>query len=425
MSNNKENKKTWLNRKVISLISLILLITVILVIQFFHMPTILAILSLFLFCSIIFLSLFIVLKEGSQHDDNISSNDYFNITSMNIEEGLVIYTPQFKVLHINPAAERILKIKSEEAIGKIINPNLINISPFQTLTQVIFPSLAPSINQISEEGWPQIVKIETSESELKLLTVLDRISDQQGKSLAFVKIIKNNTREEQLIKTKNEFITTAAHQLRTPVTAMSWAFEQLHDSVEDSELKKITQEGKELAARSSKIINDLLSVIQIEEGKYNQNLRKINIVDLVKKIAKEANLIAKEYNITIETRVPNEEIFISADEDKLVAALSALTENAVLYNNDGGNVTLSIKKISNESIELSISDTGIGISEEEINKIFTKFFRGDSSAQIVPNGSGLGLYITKNVIESIGGSISVSSTEGRGTSFNITLPISK
>ncbi|MEX0689997.1 MAG: PAS domain-containing sensor histidine kinase [Candidatus Paceibacterota bacterium] len=363
-----------------------------------------------------FLSIFKKSKkvEGRTSETNTIIND--------LEEGVVIYTPEFEIALINPAAEEIFKVKSQEISGKKITPELLKDKKFRTLTQVIFPSLAPSITQKSNDGWPQVVEIRTDNPEMNLITTLNKITTESGETKSFVKIIQNKTRERELLDAKTEFITTSAHQLRTPLNTVSWAFESIENSTEDENIKDIASQGLEISKRGLKIINDLLNAIQIEEGKFGQKAQNININELIEKIVEEAKLIASKYEISM--NVDSDGSYQAmVDPERISTAITVLIDNAIRYNNEKGSINVGIKKANDSYVQISISDTGIGMSQEDIDKVFEKFYRGDSAAQAEPNGSGLGLYIAKNIVEKHGGEISVKSTPGRGSTFTLTLPL--
>jgi len=113
---------------------------------------------------------------------------------------------------------------------------------------------------------------------------------------------------------------------------------------------------------------------------------------------------------------------VKADTEKLALAIKNLIENAVFYTDPGGRVTLSLKKQGSQ-LEFSVQDTGIGIPNDQHNRVFTKFFRGDNAVRMETEGTGLGLFIAKNIIEAHGGKIWFESTEGKGTTFSFSLPV--
>lgn len=340
-------------------------------------------------------------------------------------DGVIIYDDDFRIISINSTAEEMFGIKSEEILGRRIEPSMVKNQKLQALIQVIFSSLAPSINKITEsDKWPQITEITLDEPAFELYTVLHRFFDRETNRPIFIKVVKDVSREKTIIKSKNEFIGVAAHQLRTPLTAINWSLESLRGLVEKSskEVKESIEEMSKLASRALKITNDLLDATKIEEGKYSYNLEETNIVDLVEKVVATMASEAKMAGIKIYFNSSVKLLKVKADSMKFAAALSNLIDNAVRYNVENGKVMVSVEG-NNNSVIITIKDTGLGISKEELPRIFEKMWRGKHSAQIDPNGSGLGLFIVKTIVESHGGRIEAESELKRGTTFTIALPL--
>lgn len=418
-------RKFWKAPEMIVFGVVVFMIGIIFIIQiFFEMSVFLFLASLILFFGVIVITLYSNLRALNLQLKSLSATKQLGMVVDDMDEGVIIYSPKFQIININPAAEKIFEVRKQDVLGKTISPDHVRHASLEALAQVMFPSLAPVMNQLSGNEWPQVAELETSKPALRLVVTLNRFVNENNETVSFVKIIKDKTREAQLIKTKNDFITTAAHQLRTPVTAISWGFEQLSGLTKDNpEMESIIEEGKNLTNRSLKIINDLLTVIQIEEGKFGYKTESVDVVSIIKSIINEAGLIAKNYGIEVKGELPEEEIKITADPERIIAVFSALVENAIMYNNPDGEVVVSVKNSDKPGfVEVSISDTGIGMSEEETIRAFEKFYRGKTSAQISPNGSGLGLYIAKNIVEAHKGKITISSTPNRGTVVGVWLP---
>lgn len=398
----------------------------ILIIDFFYLPSFWQIISLGIFVAVgvfMFFNSFRTakanysLKVERQRLDNIIVNLY---------DGLITYDPDFKILSINRAAEQILNVTSNEVIGQYFSLERGREPRFRLLSQVLFPSLAPTVIRRSEPGiYPQIIDISLENPNLELRITTSRIADEKGNVLGYVKIIRDRTREIALLKAKAEFIAVASHQLRTPLTGVSWVFETLRENPAiPGSLKDLINEGDRAVAQLSKIVNDLLDVSKIEEGKFGYQFQDVNIVEFLEQAVSQAQLIAKEYNVKIYFQYPEKEkIIVSIDPTKLGMALSNLIDNAIKYNVPNGEVIVSLKRVPKEPyIQISIKDTGLGIEPEDMEKLFTKFFRGENVIKVVTVGSGLGLFITKNIIMRHGGKIWAESVVKRGSTFYFTLP---
>lgn len=351
----------------------------------------------------------------------------------NIKDGIVVYDTNFRVLDLNKAAEKIFNISKEEVLGVQMQPSMSSSPRLRVFVETIFPSLASSINTISDAGWPKIVDLAFEDPHLEIRTSLNQVFGRDGSVVAFLKIVSNNTRENTILESKSEFLTVSAHQLRTPLTALNWTFESLQSSLAkegnkvDDETKNLVNEGWGLAKRSLKIIEDLLSAAKIEEGKYGFNFTKTDLGGLLASIKQSADVIAGEYGVAVNLDAPAGKFMVRADAEGLGIAATNIIDNAIKYNTKGGSVDILAEPEPTDPafVRVSISDTGIGIPKENLSHIFQKFYRSENAQRVEPNGSGLGMYITKNIIEAHGGKIHVESQVDRGTTFWFTLPLAQ
>lgn len=342
----------------------------------------------------------------------------------NLNDGIIIYDVNFRILRLNQAAEEILKIKSEEAVGRSLTPALAHDPRLGLITQIIFPSLAPAIKQVSgSEEWPQIMEISFDNPSLDIHSTLNRIFDKNNKLIGFLKIIKDKTREKAILKEKNEFISVAAHQLRTPLTAIDWALESLAKDTADSPQKTIIDESHRVAERALKIINDLLDVSRIEEGRFDYNFTEAEINSFIKNLVLSAKPIADHYGIKLLFSPLPRPLKLKIDQNRVGLVLANLIDNAIKYNIKNGEVSVSLEELPDRPfVKVSVRDTGIGIAEKDLSQLFQKFKRGNEAAKLEQNGSGLGLYISKNIVERHGGEIGAESIIQRGSLFYFTLP---
>ena len=342
-----------------------------------------------------------------------------------LRDGIIVYDRDSKILVFNKAAEKIFNLNSEEIIGRSFSPNDIKEPKLKILIQTLFPSLAPVIVKHSESNvYPQVVDISFEEPKIEIRVATNKIGDLKGGTFCFVKIIIDRTRELSILKTKNEFISTAAHQLRTPLTAINWALESLARESLTENQKPIVEAGLQASSHLLKIVNDLLDVSKIEEGRYGYNFEKINLIDFIENVIKKAEEIAVPAGIKIYLKKPTGAIEADIDIQKMEIALFNLLDNAVRYNVKNGEATVSIERLKDKPyVQISVKDTGIGIPKEDIKKIFTKFFRAENAVKTAANGSGLGLYMVKNIVKRHGGDIWIESEFNRGSIFYFTLPL--
>ncbi|HEY4496875.1 MAG TPA: ATP-binding protein [Candidatus Paceibacterota bacterium] len=348
-----------------------------------------------------------------------------NIIS-NLKDGIIVYDANFKILVFNTAAEEIFSVKKEDVLGYNFGPERAQDKRFKLLAQTIFPSLAPMVVRRSEAGiFPQITDISFIDPNLELRVSTIKMSGRDGESDGFIKVVMDRTRELELYRSKSEFITVAAHQLRTPLTAVNWALELLNRNTSLSEEDiSVAKDGFLASKKLLKIVDDLLDVSKIEEGKFGYSFENVDLISFLEKLLENASIVAKKYGANVYFDKKGEKsMVVTADPNRINTALSNIIDNAIKYNTKNGSVTVRVERMKDKPfVEIVIEDTGIGIPAEDIPQLFKKFFRSDNAVKLETEGSGLGLYITKNIIMRHGGTIWAESTIGRGTSFHINLP---
>ena len=364
-------------------------------------------------------------KEKEDTSQTISAGRLESIVT-NLQDAVVAYNSDFKILIFNKAAEGIFGIRKENIIGQVVGPERVNEQGLGLLIQTLFPSLAPSVvNQSRPNQYPQIVDITFSDPVREFRVTTDRILDKNNRPLGFVKVVQDRTREVTLIKSKSEFVSVAAHQLRTPLTAINWTLQGLAKNERlTEEDKSLIQNGLQATTNLLKTVEDLLSTAEIEEGRFGYKLEEFDLIKFIEEILSNAQVVAKQYGLQVFFDRGNmSELKITADKSKLGLAFSNLVDNSMKYNSKNGSVTVKMRTLKDRPyVQVSIKDTGIGIPPGDVDKLFKKFHRSANARKVKADGSGLGLYITKNIITQHGGNIEVESTLGRGTTFYINLP---
>lgn len=348
------------------------------------------------------------------------------LKSMN--DSVVAYDESFKITLVNNSFERLCGISEKELINNIVKPELNNVVKYSILSKIIFPSLAPELTRLSPDTNPSKVLIKIFKPrELILELITSRVENKYSHSFGFIKIIKDRTREEQLMRSKSDFITVAAHQLRTPLTGITWGVEVLAKK-ELGEInkgqEKILNQSLSALKEMSKTIDQLLKASSIEDGKFGYQFEMGDIIDIINNSLSSHLIKAEEKKIKFifyppEFKVPK---FVM-DKEKIKIVIDNLIDNAIKYNVLNGKIGVKIEPIKDKPfIKISISDTGIGINQKELKSVFEKFYRSPSVLKSHTSGIGLGLYITKNIVKNHGGDIWIESIEKRGTTFNFVLP---
>lgn len=231
---------------------------------------------------------------------------------------------------------------------------------------------------------------------------------------------------KELDEKKSEFISVATHQIRTPVSGIKWILSMLQKG-EAGELKpeqlELIKKAQTANDRLSFIINDILDTDLIAGGKIQYNFSSINISKIIRKTIRELYPQAQEKNIEILLNSPEVDCCHAyADDNKIQLVIENLLDNAIKYSPKGSKISVKVN-IINDSVNVEISDSGIGIPEEFQKNIFERFYRAPNGIRTHANGSGLGLFIAKNIVEAHKGTIEFKSSENKGTTFIINLPL--
>lgn len=235
---------------------------------------------------------------------------------------------------------------------------------------------------------------------------------------------ERNERLETLSKQKDEFLTLIAHRLRTPLTAIKWIgqlFTKGSFGRVSKEQKGYVEKLNEVTEKLIELVDDILNVIRIEEGKYGFTFRPTDVALMIRLVIEPNRIIATGKGVEMVEDIENVAL-LPADEEKLAVAFENILNNAVKYTPPKGRILISLAEKDKKAV-LEIGDTGIGIPEKDKARIFSKFFRGKNAFQKEAEGTGLGLYIARNIIRAHGGDITFVSEEGKGATFTITLPL--
>ncbi len=279
-----------------------------------------------------------------------------------------------------------------------------------------------------------------SEEEIKILDLKNELSackdnlqrsmiEQQESAKLLIRrdlaLSRANEQLQALDLAKSEFISIAAHQLRTPLSAIKWILHMLvhNEFKNEGEALEFTQKAAQSTNRMIELVNDLLEVDHIQSGKDQFVFKLMDVKTLIESIVVELQTIAIKRKINLEINLKNC-VEISGDVTKLRELFQNLIENAIKYSQENGNVKI-VAGVSNGLLEISVKDSGIGIPEDQKYNIFSKFFRAANAMKVETVGSGLGLFIAKEVVVRHGGKIWFESKVGEGTTFFVQLPLPK
>ena len=229
---------------------------------------------------------------------------------------------------------------------------------------------------------------------------------------------------EKINQVKSQFLANVTHELRSPVNAIIGLAELLRMSADKGSIEQIKERLSFMISSATNlrtVITNILDLSKIEAGKMEVAHQEFNAVSLIAEIAETTRILLGKKPVSVEVLAPSLPVMITTDPVKLRQILMNLASNAAKFTESGGiEITLSIL---GSSLVIAISDTGIGIKEEDLHKLFTAFSQVEDAKTKQHEGTGLGLTISKNLVELIGGTISITSAYGKGTTFVVTLPL--
>ncbi len=237
---------------------------------------------------------------------------------------------------------------------------------------------------------------------------------------------KVNRRLKEIDQMKTEFISVASHQMRTPLSATKWVIRMLLDGdlgTLNPQQREMLAKGYQTNERMIMLINDLLNVSRIEEGRFQYRFVHTSLEEVVESVIQEMYNVVKNKGTELDYRRPPKPMpKVNIDPQKIRLVIQNLLDNALKYTPTGGKITVALK-YENSKVVCGITDTGVGIPTQQQDRIFSKFFRADNVIRMQTDGSGLGLFIVKNIISKHKGEVWFHSIEGKGTKFYFSLPV--
>ena len=228
-------------------------------------------------------------------------------------------------------------------------------------------------------------------------------------------------------KMKTEFVSIASHQLKTPLSELKWQIELLLAKFQDGLSPKQTEIVGEIAHSGEKmgrLVNDLLDVARIDQGQLALAKEEINFCDLVSDAVTGQEIFAKAMHVELVTSCSIEKAMVFVDKRRFSVVMDNLISNAIKYIDSKGKVEVFIE-IDDEFVQVCVRDNGVGIPKQEQDNIAQKFFRSNNSIKNKTDGTGLGLYIAKNIVEQSGGKLWFKSIENVGSEFYFSVPLIK
>src|SRR5688572_1884084 len=342
-------------------------------------------------------------------------------------DGVIVTDAKGVIVKMNPQAERMLGWTCEEICGR----PYVDVIPMQDENGVNVPMTFRPLLYALKVGQKKVTTTTPTNYYVRrdktrfpvAVTVNPLLED--GKVVGAVELIRDITAEKEIDRAKTEFVSLASHQLLSPLSAVKGYAYLMHGG----DLGKMTAEQNRvvgnivlLLERMISLVDTLLNVSRIELGTFSVAPEPTNVAGLADTVVLEIVDQMEEKGIGLVKLYDIDLPIIVADPNLLRIVFQNLLSNAVRYSPNGGKIDLAIEKRPTMLL-VTVSDRGIGIPREQQPKIFNKFFRASNARQSVAEGNGMGLYVTKAILENTGGKIWFTSEPGRGTTFYVTLPL--
>lgn len=327
-------------------------------------------------------------------------------------EGVIVTDDQEKIILMNPSLRKIF----------FVDTNPEGKKPLEVIRNTAVQDIVDRIIQGRQGLATEEITIRAPEE--KILKVngvpIVRNNEFEGAILVFHDI----TELRRLEQIRQDFVANVSHELRTPISSIKgYAETLLEGALEDKDNAKefisiIYHDSNRLAT----LLNDLLDLSKIESGKMKMFFVELDPISLIKRAVTVIENQAKAKSLALKIDIPQGLPKIKADETRFSQVMINLLDNAIKYSSEGGTVTISAKVVDN-ALQIDISDTGIGISENDLPRIFERFYRVDKARSRELGGTGLGLSIVKHIVSVHGGQVWVKSKLGHGSTFSFTIPL--
>jgi PAS domain S-box-containing protein len=277
-----------------------------------------------------------------------------------------------------------------------------------------------------ETGAPYSQEYRIIDSRGACLTISDRataIRDSKGVPVRMIGVVSDISERKKAEKMKSDFVSFVTHQLRTPLSGIKWMLELASGEIENpEEMRSFVQDARASTDRLIRLVNDLLDVSRLERGTLQLNYSQVDLAELTRSVLGEISPLMQEKGQNVSVQIGDDMAPVWADAQMLRQVVLNLISNAMKYTPREGKIKIAVRGAGN-GLRWEVTDTGIGIPKSDLGKLFEKFYRAENAQVVETEGTGLGLYLVRLMVEQFGGKVWCTSEEGAGSTFAFTLPV--
>lgn len=345
-----------------------------------------------------------------------------------VTEGVIVLDEEGRIALFNPAAENVLDIPASEVLDR---PMLHLAAQGKTEAQrrraeTIHEGLRLGLETAKKRQGIYSMSLELTHPDQTIAVNIAPVVGPDGHNYGDVAVLRDITREIEADRAKREFISKVSHELRTPLTAIKGHVDLLLlgslGPLNDSQVSCLTI-AKNNSNRLRDLIEDILDISRIESGKIKLNFKQVDVRAVINDVVQSLRLEAERKDMLVEVDVADDLPALIADQKRLTQVIFNLFSNAVKYTFRQGRICVRAFLNPGNMVQVEVEDTGVGMSPEQVEKLFRPFYRADNPLRDEAGGTGLGLSIAKSLVEQHGGEMWVNSEQGKGSTFSFILPL--
>lgn len=326
-----------------------------------------------------------------------------------ITDGVIMLNAHGLIVIVNPVAQNMLGMKADRLIGHPL-PDVISSK-----------ELAAALEQVEQEDFAECILVLGRDERIVRADVLSVKGGEEQESIIIV--LHDVTREHDLETIRREFIINFSHELKTPITGIRLLSETLLDAVRENREEATYFAGiiRDETERLASFVEQMTELAKLDSYEMRSSFEAIAMETILQEVMSLCEPLAREKGLELSAVVDQALPFVEGDHSQLRMVFQNLIENAVKYTNEG-SVAVNATAEEDGWVEVSVVDTGLGIAEQDLPRVFDRFFRADKAHSRVIGGTGLGLSIVKKIVDKHGGAVKVESTPGKGSIFTVRLP---